>query len=450
MQSRRQNYADQIRITVTGKITATYLLLALFSLIAIGYALNSLHTQTIVSRDLVNTDIRAAALARDLQSEIKRQEQLSDLITIRANSEAYDLLTEKLTGSLTVQAEFLAKLTQNQQLIFDPLFSQYRKYGEEFLKLSTEKKKAADIFFKKTLRPHQQSLIEELKNFRDSQREKVDHSLDQLSNDSDNAFRVTFLLLLLGLTLSIPVGISVILRLHRSLRKLTEATKQIADGNYDLQIEATARDEFGLLTREFITMGHKLREYETLNLDASPLTRLPGNLVILRRVEDMLASGTPFAHAFIDLDHFKAFNDRYGYQNGSDIISMVGSMIERIVKTEGSPDDFVGHIGGDDYIFLTTEDKVESLAQKFIEEFDRTIPTFYSEQDREAGSFTGEDRFGVKREFQIMTVSIAIVCSEKSNYESATAISHECAKMKEHLKRLPGSNYMIDRRKGIT
>ena len=449
MRNRRHAYTDQIRITVTGKITVTYLLLAFFSLIAIGYALSSLHTQTKVSRELVNTDIRAAALARDLQSEILRQERLADLITIRPNQEALDLLTDKINTSVSIKQDFLSKLPDEQQH-FATLLGQYESYGSEFLKLLPEQKVAADIFFKKKLRPAQHNLVDELKKFRDSQQEKVDRELDQLSNDSDNAFRVTMVLLLLGMTLSTPVVISTILRIHRSLRKLTDAAQQIAEGNFDLDIEVTSRDEFGLLTREFLNMGHKLREYEALNLDASPLTRLPGNLVIQRRVEEMLEAGTPFAHAFIDLDHFKAFNDRYGYQNGSDIISMVGSMINKIVQEDGNPDDFVGHIGGDDYIFLTTQDKVESLAQKFIEAFDRKIPEFYSEQDREAGSFLSKDRFDVERQFELMTVSISIICSEKSYYESATAISHECAKMKEHLKKLPGSNYMIDRRKGIT
>ena len=144
--------------------------------------------------------------------------------------------------------------------------------------------------------------------------------------------------------------------LLRGVRKLTDATQQIAEGNYDLNIEVTAQDEFSQLTREFLTMGLKLREYEELNLDASPLTRLPGNLVIQRQVEEMLEQGTPFAHAFIDLDHFKAFNDRYGYQNGSDVISMTADIINQVVKEHGNPEDFVGHIGGDDYIFLTTAD----------------------------------------------------------------------------------------------
>ena len=449
MRDRRHAYTDHIRITLTGKITFTYLLLVFFSLIASSYALNSLHKQTTVSRELVNIDIRAAALARDLQSELRTQERLAGQLTIRSNQEVLDLLKEKISAGKPNQNVFLSLIPAEQQQYFSTLFSQQSESGDKFLLTLQNQKKAAEIFFKETLRPRQHATLDALKEFRNTQQEKIDRSLDQFSHDSDNAFQVTMILLLLGLTLSTPVGISVILQMHRSLRRLTNATQQIADGNYDLDIDSTARDEFGQLAREFLAMGHKLREYEVLNLDASPLTRLPGNLVIQRRVEEMLEKGTPFAHAFVDLDHFKAFNDRYGYQNGSDIISKVATIINRIVTEYGNPDDFVGHIGGDDYIFLTSPDKVELMAQKFIEEFDRTIPEFYSEEDRAAGFFIGEDRFGVKRQFHIMTVSIAIICSEMSNYASATAISHECAKMKDHLKRLPGSNYLIDRRKGL-
>lgn len=450
MRERRRAYKDHIRITLTGKITATYLLLVFFSLIASGYALSSLHKQTKVSRALVHIEIKAAAMARDLQSELRTQERLSGQLTIRQTSEAFELLKEKIAGSEPSQRLFLSIISPDHQQNFSTLFSQYKESSEEFLKTLQEQKESAAVFYKNSLRPNQHAILDTLKDFRASQQQKIDLSLDQLSNDSDSAFRITMILLLLGLALSTPVGVSVILQMHRSLRKLTNATQQIAEGNYDLDIDTTDRDEFGQLTREFIAMGHKLREYEILNLDASPLTHLPGNLVIQRRVEELLQEGTSFAHAFVDLDHFKAFNDRYGYQKGSDIITAVAEILSHVVKEHGNPEDFIGHIGGDDYIFLTSTDKVEFLAQKFIEMFDRKIPEFYSEADREKGSFVGEDRFGVKRDFQIMTVSISIICSERSNYASATAISHECAKMKEHLKRLPGSNYLIDRRKGVS
>ncbi|NIP99588.1 MAG: hypothetical protein GWO19_03230 [Nitrospinaceae bacterium] len=119
-----------------------------------------------------------------------------------------------------------------------------------------------------------------------------------------------------------------------------------------------------------------------------------------------------------------------------------------MVADFGNEDDFVGHIGGDDYIFLTSPDKVENVSEKIIEEFAEMIPEKYSEEDRNAGFFVCQDRFGVERQFPIMTISIAIICSDTSNYDSAIAISHECAKMKEHLKRLPGNNYLIDRRRG--
>ncbi len=280
------------------------------------------------------------------------------------------------------------------------------------------------------------------------QQAKIDSGLESLANASERSFQITFLLLLIGLFLATPVAVSVVLSIHYSLRHLTRATQQVAGGNYDVELNLQTEDEFGQLAKEFQQMSRMLKEYEVSNLDANPLTHLPGNLVIQRRVEELLENGTPFAHAFVDLDHFKAYNDRYGYQNGSDIIAEVGEIMEKIVADNGNEDDFVGHIGGDDYIFLTSPDKVELLSEKVIEEFEAMIPGKYSEEDRQAGFFVCQDRFGVERQFPLMTVSIAIICSDTSNYDSAIAISHECAKMKEHLKRLPGNNYLIDRRRG--
>ena len=115
MRERRHAYTEHIRITLTGKITATYLLLVFFGLIASGYALNSLHKQTTVSRKLVNIDIRAADLARDLQSELRTQERLAGQLTIRPNTEAFDLLKEKLNNNESNQTSFLAIIPAEQQ-----------------------------------------------------------------------------------------------------------------------------------------------------------------------------------------------------------------------------------------------------------------------------------------------------------------------------------------------
>ncbi len=447
---RRHAYQQSIRITATGKIVAAYLLLALFSLTAIIYALSSLHRQTTVSRHLVDVDIRAAALARELQAGLLAQERLEKQFLILKQAEVLGLLKQKYQTIDNNWQEFAPLLSPDNYQALNQRYQVQQANSETFVALLEEgKTDPAQKFYKEIFLPRHLELLDALKEFRDAQTVNTDASLASLSDDSRRAYEVTLILLLIGLALATPVAISVILGIHRSLRRLTQATHEIAAGNYDLDIDHTQRDEFGQLALAFLNMGRMLRELEARNLDANPLTHLPGNLVIQQRVEDLLQSGTPFAHAFVDLDNFKVYNDRYGYHKGSSVISMAGQLIEEVLQDEATGSiNFIGHIGGDDYVFLTDPDRVESIAKAVIDRFDREIRDMYNEADRTAGSFIGQDRFGVERRFELMTISIAIICSDMSRYTSAAAIGHECAKMKEHLKRLPGSNYLIDRRKG--
>jgi GGDEF domain-containing protein len=241
----------------------------------------------------------------------------------------------------------------------------------------------------------------------------------------------------------------VILGIHRSLGALTRATKQVAAGSFDHPIDIRSRDEFGELAREFMLMGRKLGELEKMHLDANPLTHLPGNLAIDRELDRRIRQGHSFAHMYIDLDHFKAYGDRYGYHAGSAVLAEVAGLIKRIVNRRGDTNDLVGHVGGDDYIVLTVPDRVEEMARELIEEFDRKVPDFYSQEDRQAGYFVAKDRFGVEREFPLLSISIAIILSQNLEFSSQQAFSRECAKMKDYLKTLPGSNYLINRRKKI-
>jgi len=448
---RRDAYQNKIRISVTGKIVAAYLLLALFSLVAIIYALSSLHRQTTLSRHLVDIDIRAAALARELQAGLLAQERLEKQFLLLKQSEVLGLLRDKYAATDNNWQKLVPLLNPVAEQSLGPLYVAYTANIEQLLtSLETGKPLATQRFYKEIFLPRHLELYDGLKDFRDNQMINTDTSLAALSDDSKRAYEITLLLLLLGLALATPVAISVILGIHRSLRRLTEATHKIAAGNYDLDIDTNQRDEFGQLTLAFLNMGRMLREVQAQNLDANPLTHLPGNLVIQQRVEALLQSGTPFAHAFVDLDNFKVYGDRYGYQKGSNVISMVADLMERILQEEEDPNWFIGHIGGDDYVFLINPDRVEPVAKKIIDQFDQLIPSMYSEADRSAGSFIGHDRFDIERRFELMTISIAIICSDTSRYTSAAAFSHECAKMKEHLKRLPGSNYLIDRRKGLS
>ena len=182
-------------------------------------------------------------------------------------------------------------------------------------------------------------------------------------------------------------------------------------------------------------------------MDANPLTLLPGNLAIDREIEMRIGRRENFSHLYIDLDNFKAYSDRYGYKAGSDVLAKVGTILKQVVGEHGSSLDLVGHIGGDDYVVISSLDSGEFLAQKIIEGFTELVPSFYSDEDQQAGSFVGEDRYGVKRTFPLMTISIAVIPSDHYEYPSRLAISQDCARVKEYLKIQEGSNYMLERRK---
>jgi len=438
------------RLKVSHKVVLAYLLIAFFSLSAIFYAIGALHQQMTKSTDLVHRDVRAVALARELQGNLGSQERLERQYLILPKQETLDLMLEKYEQFPRLWDDFLPLLAAEQSEPIRAIYEKYRQAGNTFHDLIKDGKRKSTLKnqFEKTFMPTHQELYGGLSDFRNTQQEKIDQLLADLSDDSSRSFNTTFTLLLLGIFLATPVALSVILNIQYSLRHLTQATMQLAEGNYDIEINLCAHDEFAQLADEFTLMSRKLQELEASHLDANPLTHLPGNLVIQRRVEELLEGGEPFAHAFVDLDHFKAYNDRYGYQNGSDIIAEVGRIIRIIVNEDNHETNFTGHIGGDDYVFLAHPDRVEEIAKKIISEFEKMIPSHYSKEDQKTGFFVCQDRFGVERQFPLMTISIAIICTDKTQYDSAIALSHECAKMKDHLKRLPGNNYLIDRRKG--
>ncbi|MCK4503068.1 MAG: diguanylate cyclase, partial [Desulfuromonadales bacterium] len=295
--------------------------------------------------------------------------------------------------------------------------------------------------------PLRVQLLNFLAEFRQRQQQTINTGLAELSDHTDRAFQMTALLSLLGICLSAPVSLAVIISIHRSVKELKRATQSISAGRFDHHPELKGSDEFAQLASDFVNMGQKLGELEQLSLDANPLTQLPGNLAIDRDMEQRISSREPFSHLYIDLDNFKVYSDRYGYKAGSEVLAKIGELLKQVVGEYGSSDDFVGHIGGDDYVIICNLEAGELLAQKIIAGFNLLVPSFYTAEDKTAGSFVGEDRYGVKRTFPLMTISIAVIPSDHYEYPSRLAISQDCARVKEYLKIQDGSNYMVERRK---
>jgi diguanylate cyclase (GGDEF)-like protein len=189
-------------------------------------------------------------------------------------------------------------------------------------------------------------------------------------------------------------------------------------------------------------MANRLKVLEQLNLDASPLTRLPGNIAIEQQIERRLAEKRPFSICHADLDNFKPFADKYGYAWASEVIKEVADILTGALRTSGHDSDFIGHIGGDDFIIVTEPARAEQVCQQVIAEFDQRIYKFYEEQDKEKGFIMGKDRRGHEQKFPLMTISIGIVTDDGSRYENPLAMARAAADLKEYAKTHPISNYV--------
>ncbi len=178
----------------------------------------------------------------------------------------------------------------------------------------------------------------------------------------------------------------------------------------------------------------------------NPLTGLPGNILIEEEIKHRVNTKNRFAVLYIDLDNFKAFNDVYGFLKGDEVLKFTSDIIEKNVKALGNPDDFIGHIGGDDFIAITTPDKFEIICRGIIDQFDTAIGLFYSSEDRRRGFIVTRDRTNQEKQYPLISISISIVSNEQRTIENHWQIAEIAAELKKFAKSQPGSIYVRDRR----
>jgi GGDEF domain-containing protein len=178
----------------------------------------------------------------------------------------------------------------------------------------------------------------------------------------------------------------------------------------------------------------------------NPSTRLPGTTEIEREIRRRMEKGELFAVCYADLDHFKEYNDRYSYNDGDRVIYLVSRILHDVVKGLLGARGFVGHIGGDDFIFIIPCDAIPDVCGEVLEVFDTLIPYQYNEQDRRAGYYFGKDRRGQLHRVPLMTLSIGIVTNQHRRFAHPAQVSELATEMKSYAKTQPGSVFVVDRR----
>jgi diguanylate cyclase (GGDEF)-like protein len=178
----------------------------------------------------------------------------------------------------------------------------------------------------------------------------------------------------------------------------------------------------------------------------SPLTGLPGNVRIEEEIESRVRSEARFAILYADLDHFKAFNDHYGFMRGDQVIQFTAGLIQEVAREFAAHDTFVGHVGGDDFVVVCGSDEAEALAERIVRRFDEAVPGLYDPDDRRRGHILLTTRRGDEQEFPFISISIGVATTAKRSFRhfaEAVAIATE---MKSYTKSSPGSSWAADRR----
>jgi signal transduction histidine kinase/DNA-binding response OmpR family regulator len=194
---------------------------------------------------------------------------------------------------------------------------------------------------------------------------------------------------------------------------------------------------------ELLARVAKALDRQARELGASPTTQLPGADAIQAEIERRLAAGDATAVAcYLDLDNLKAFNDYYGYAKANAVIRQTGDVIRHVITSRGNPGDFIGHIAGDDFVFVTSADRVDDVCRAICERFDHLIRLYYDPADRAAGYIETKDRFGVQRKFPIMSVSIAGISLARAR--TYAGLAELAAVGKRTAKAIVGSTYVRD------
>ena len=183
------------------------------------------------------------------------------------------------------------------------------------------------------------------------------------------------------------------------------------------------------------------------SLYSNPLTGLPGGRIIEEMLKEKIKEKESFSFGYIDIDNFKYFNDVYGYIKGDRAIMHTAYLLYTSIMSTAGENDFIGHIGGDDFVFITTPDNYQKFCEKFISMFDSVIPFHYSQEDRMRGFIIARNRTHRLKKIPLMSVSVAVVNRDNSSgINSIVQINERITEIKKYLKTIPRSNFMADRR----
>ncbi len=222
-----------------------------------------------------------------------------------------------------------------------------------------------------------------------------------------------------------------------------------AAGAVDTIVKPCHLNEFLSRVRTHLDLRHLYTEVQRLrelDIDANPLTHLPGNNSIVSVIQEALDEGRDDVVIYTDLDNFKAYNDAYGFSAGDDVLLFNAETLHTALRTVCPGQGFLGHVGGDDFVVLVPAEYAVELGDRIVEVFDAGVPNFYHEEDRQRGFILASDRSGRERKFPLLSISMGGVALRSRNFHRFVEVAAICAEVKHAAKGVLGSNLFMDRR----
>jgi len=260
-------------------------------------------------------------------------------------------------------------------------------------------------------------------------------------------------LILLDLMMPLMDGFEVCKRLKEEIRtsqipiimltaksEMPDKIQGLKNGANDYLIKPYSNDELLLRVNNVLDWGQKQK-------DANPLTGVSGNKAIKSKLEELIERAEPFAFLYVDIDNFKAYNDYYGYQKGDETILFLSDTIKEAVKSAGNSRDFIGHIGGDDFVVITSVGSAEGVARRIIDEFDIGSVVLMDKEDINRGYLEVRNRKGQGSKVPLMSLTIALVENEKRRLKHFAHVSDIASELKKFGKEMDGSVLVRERRK---
>ncbi len=436
------------RLRIARKLMLGYSVLLILLVGISVYALFNLNRLNEINNSIVTSDLPVINTSEKMIDVILDQERHAQRYLILKTSDVLKLFWDK-QKEFKQLTERIRSLPNHKAYPIDQIVSLHTEYNyilSESLGWIEDPASPIAKAFEKNVKTQQEKIIAVIKDMKANALRDQNEKTGLTATIGKIAFKASAVLCGLGLLFSLTAAFVITRNISGALKKLKFATGMISEGKFDHRPDIRNQDELGDLAQAFVTMAGRLKQLEEMYLDTSPLTRLPGGIAIENVTNKRIAAGTPLAFCLMDIDNFKAYNDHYGYAQGNDVIQATAAMIGEAVAKYGDKDDFIGHIGGDDFVLITTPDLYPRICQAVIDAFDRTIPDFYDEQDRQRGHIVGENRQGQEVKFPLATLSIAVVTNVKRKFNNHIQYGEVAAEMKEHAKTVAGSVFMVDQR----